>query len=715
MNNPNGSKPWNFSCILMPMSKFIHCSMVLGALLCGCQHRAVDSGNPDQVWFESASLEELNSYIYVNTNSPFAYFDRGRRNAELGRYAEVLLDSVTCIERWPENAHGYWLRGWLLNEQQVYGEALADYNKAVERAPDKCELYIQRGDIYINLNEANLALSDFNKAIELDQDDYYPYLMRGIIYYGSILNPTQAESDFSKAIRLWPESSYSYLMRGNLYYWLQKDDLALADFDRVVELMPDHTDGYQSRAALFYRQKNLKGALADYLKMVDLDPTIYRVMKRIGDIYVLQGRTDEAIEVYKEFMFWYGRLDDPFSNIEASGPSIEIPQTNRDEVLKHYPECDELYFEWSNISLAEKDYESALSLVNRGIELNPENMDMILFGGIIRSVLGDQAGALKDISRAIGMNPVYAMGYVGRGTIHGSSVLAVEDYTKAISLCDEIAFFYYLRAEVYSELGQCDFALADYDKAVELGAGSSKYRRARAFFYEKIGQYDLAMNYFDAQIAEQPDSYLPYVARAGYYQRQKRHTESISDFMAVIEKAPASGVSAHNLALHYLNRADAYIELGEVEKALLDATIAVDLSDGKNGYALMRRGSIYKQNEQVELALADYDRALEIDPDDRYAHYYRAQALYSLMRFEHALEEYDFIIENDIMPEGYEHLAVWGRAENYVQLGRYEEAIEDMDDLLIEYPTRQDLIDRRKEIADHAGIKESSISGLLNQ
>lgn len=71
------------------------------AILSGCQHVVMDDAAPTQAWFEGATIEQLNEFIVANTNHSLAYYERGKRCADLKRYDEVLADSLVCIERCP--------------------------------------------------------------------------------------------------------------------------------------------------------------------------------------------------------------------------------------------------------------------------------------------------------------------------------------------------------------------------------------------------------------------------------------------------------------------------------------------------------------------------------------------------------------------------------------------------------------------------------------
>jgi soluble lytic murein transglycosylase len=72
--------------------------------------------------------------------------------------------------------------------------------------------------------------------------------------------------------------------------------------------------------------------------------------------------------------------------------------------------------------------------------------------------------------------------------------------------------------------------------------------------------------------------------------------------------------------------------------ALVDANVTVDE---------LNRGLVDYYSQQYDVALAAFDRYIAANPnDDGTAHYYRAQTLRSLQRYEEAIKEYDTFIQN---------------------------------------------------------------------
>ena len=96
----------------------------------------------------------------------------------------------------------------------------------------------------------------------------------------------------------------------------------------------------------------------------------------------------------------------------------------------------------------------------------------------------------------------------------------------------------------------------------------------------------------------------------------------------------------------YNNRAAAYYNLGELDKAMEDVSRAVEL-DPNFATHYMTRAHVYFGLKEYEKGLQDADRAVELDPEDAMHHAIRGQALTELNRYEEARKAVDRAVELD--------------------------------------------------------------------
>jgi tetratricopeptide (TPR) repeat protein len=108
----------------------------------------------------------------------------------------------------------------------------------------------------------------------------------------------------------------------------------------------------------------------------------------------------------------------------------------------------------------------------------PDEPEAHFGSGLLFIAVGDIDAAMTNYTRAIELDPDYALAYNNRGDVHnrlGEYQQAIEDYSHAIELDPDHEFAYYSRGVAYGNLGDADdnpdnyrLAIEDYSHAIEL-------------------------------------------------------------------------------------------------------------------------------------------------------------------------------------------------------------------------------------------------------
>ncbi len=130
-------------------------------------------------------------------------------------------------------------------------------------------------------------------------------------------------------------------------------------------------------------------------------------------------------------------------------------------------------------------------------------------------------------------------------------------------------------------------------------------------------------------------------------------------------------------------------------------------SSGK-AYLFFEKGNILYADKSREEAIASYDKAIEIKPDDHEAWYNRGISLDDLGRNEEAIGSFDKAIE--IKPD--DHEAWYGRGVSLYALGRNEEAIASYDKAIEFKPDDHEAWYGRGFSLDALGRKEEAIGSF---
>ena len=115
-----------------------------------------------------------------------------------------------------------------------------------------------------------------------------------------------------------------------------------------------------------------------------------------------------------------------------------------------------------------------------------------------------------------------------------------------------------------------------------------------------------------------------------------------------------------------------YQAASEMFTALLECP---EVEEPWHAVAFSHRGVTYWLMERYEEALADFDRALELEPDMAWAIAGRGETYRLMERYEEALADFDRALE--LKPDM--AWAIAGRGQVYGEMGRYEEALADFD------------------------------------
>ncbi len=126
------------------------------------------------------------------------------------------------------------------------------------------------------------------------------------------------------------------------------------------------------------------------------------------------------------------------------------------------------------------------------------------------------------------------------------------------------------------------------------------------------------------------------------------------------------------LAEVFANRADAYLRLGEPDRARADYQAVLKV-DSSNSRGLLARGRVRARAGRHVAALIDFNRAIANGPDRPETRYARALSLAAQGDFEAAVADYDHVLSD---PEGLAaHPGAYrDRAEAHCRLGRADAA-----------------------------------------
>ena len=203
---------------------------------------------------------------------------------------------------------------------------------------------------------------------------------------------------------------------------------------------------------------------------------------------------------------------------------------------------------------------------------------------------------------------------------------------------------YRVRADFYATAGEVDKAIADANQVIRLKPNDAAGYSDRAAYYFRKSDFDNVIADVTQAIRLNPDGAASdYWMRANTHNFRGDYVHAIEDATHAIETAP--NIEQERLRLmvlrtSYSARAIARSNVGDLENALNDYNEAIkfNLNDA-DGYA--SRGQFYVWRKQYDLAIQDFDKALQLDPKEWISRSAKALALLRLGKIDEASQEVD--------------------------------------------------------------------------
>ena len=569
------------------------------------------------------SLQSFAKAIEINPKYGSAYESRARIYRKQKKYDRALAEMDAYIREISEpkyKAPAYRVRAIILQESGDNEGAIRGYGKAIEFDPNYVAAYEARAKLYRDAKEYDLALKDVDAALENTRSPTaYQQYLRGIILQDRG-NDEAALEAFSKAIEIDPNYSFAYGSRSLIYKNLKKYDLALQDINAAVEYSPSPTAYYyRIRGDIWEKSGEKEAALIDYTKAIELDPNYSSAYLYRADLYRNMGKYDLAL-----------------SDINAAIEKTSSP------TAYHY---------WLRGDILEKsgDREGAIGEYSKALEINPKANYIREARRSLYEKMGKQDIVLAEFDSLIkeaSMPKEKAGYYRQRARIllkKDDKEGALEDYAKAVEIDPDVVSALESRISFYLEVKEYDRALSDIDALIKKSSDPkaiAEYYWRRGRIYERTGGYERAAAEYTKAIESDPDHMAAYEARSFAYRYQKKYDLAIADTDVLIKKAS----NAKEKSEHYRHRGGISHSSGDIESAVRDYTIAVEL-DSNNDYAHRDRAQAYSELRKYDLALADCEKLVQKSPKYFYWYQIRAEIYYQMKEMDLAVRDFKKALE----------------------------------------------------------------------
>lgn len=580
--------------------------------------------------------------------------------------AQALGDFTDAVALQPDSAAAHYWRGVMLTRVSSSKEdPLEEFDRALALDPEYVDAHLARAQSLFGKGRSDEAHNSYNRAVELAPKNAWPLVARARFLAGSG-NSEAAIADLNKAIALEPDNIRALNNRGEIYLEMGRDDLALADFEKAVAIA-NRTgrsvgDAEKNQAMLLYRRAGAFHDKGDFEQAVRNFSAVMEIMDysdelvRRGESYYALGKYKEALADFDTSLARTQRRREKLKEESSSGgrsatraqqllaritPSKEAVEGRRKTLcqLEGGKDCDasgeakrdaeaNALLQQLIATCTGKDPAKAVEgcsqiIDSTTIKLTKEDRAIVFHRrGLAHLNQNKLRPAFLDFTAALdgSGNPQQVLIDRGRVFIRAKQYdEAIKDLTTALELSPSSGTAYYYRATAYAGSDQIERSVKDFNNALHLlkstfkGKASAEAHLKKGKEHRKAEKFGSASNDFlrAAFLAETGSPLqveaLDLLGRSYWAgARDELAVMAMSTFLAL----------RPNDAPGYNMRGMSYNELGKSELAIADYNKAMSLDPTQYIWAYFNnRGRAYATMGKLELAVKDYDEALRLKPD----------------------------------------------------------------------------------------------------
>lgn len=311
----------------------------------------------------------------------------GTTLARLGRFDDAVAAGRKAVELEP-GAASYWNNlGTSLNAAGDPAAAIAALRKALERDPSFAEAHNNLGKVHFDAGDLEAALRSFDRAMKLRPNYADARVNQGLVL-GELGRLGDALTAFEAALELDPKLAAAHFGKGRALIARNEPAAAVAPLERALELgetrpeidellalalataeqperawralrrglerHPQAPRLHQLHGRFLAQEGFFDQAAEAFRQAAALDPTFLQAQVDLGNLYMVRGRTADAIAVYQE-------------------------------ALEHHDEDDRLHHILATALLISGQRSEGREHLERALELNPQNaaaaQDLAKLGG----------------------------------------------------------------------------------------------------------------------------------------------------------------------------------------------------------------------------------------------------------------------------------------------------------------------------------------------
>jgi tetratricopeptide (TPR) repeat protein/serine/threonine protein kinase len=462
------------------------------------------------------------------------------------------------------------------------------------------------------------AVAEFQLALAVRPNEFWT-LFRLARDLEQLNQLDQAESLLRNCSVLRPNDPKLHNNRGLIRFRQRRWDEAIKAYEEALHRQPDYLMAYANLMLVHAESKQPARAEAVWRRLLARNPSPQEQAQgqdTLGVAYERVGKLDLALAHYTRAV----RLDPNFARalsnraiiLGSLGRAREAEEDLR-RALQLQPKDAETWFALGSEYARQKRYPQAIDAFTRAIQFHPKFWKAWYNRGVVFRMQKRYQKALDDQNRVLELTPLPDALHERALTLAstGNYQQALTDVNQALALNDRDASYLRTRGQIWADIGGPTARAqseADLTLAIALQPREPAGYRARGVAREKAGIWQGTLADYRHYLRLQPQA--PDAADI-YNSLCKAHHElgEIEAALTAVNAALERGTRPAYLS----NRANLFLLQGHLARAVADCDRAIRLdAEQKRAWALRGRARLLQGS--YEAAVADLDRALQLQP-----------------------------------------------------------------------------------------------------
>lgn len=456
---------------------------------------------------KAVNIYQENKFITLNE---YDFYLLAESYFSLKNYDSALLyinKSITIDSLDPDL---YFLRGLIHDDLENYNLSKSDYFKTIKYDSSYSEAYNNLALIYEENNQIDSALYLYKQANKIIGDDLYFRNIAELFAWKYEIEDS-ALFYYNKALEADPENDLNHYYIAEYYNNLNNYSLAINFYSRAIELNNLDPRYFFGRGNALLESEFKSEAISDYIKSSELyetDEDKASTYNNIGVTYLRYFDDVEtalkyyklALNLYEDELYaqniggvYYSNKDDYDSAIYFLNLSIDI--NSKDP--SNYSYLSSSYYERAKITENQDDYNQSLDVLNKGLEIDPENNMLLTDKALFYYYQNQYEFAINEFLNILKLYPddIGPNYYLGKiYNIKNEYKDAIKYFTREIITDPDDPIAYIERGLVYQKTKEYNKALYDFNEAITLEPEDRNNYYYKINLFKIMGDYKSAYN-----------------------------------------------------------------------------------------------------------------------------------------------------------------------------------------------------------------------------